>query len=161
MSVALVNERRVFCPNGRPNKSTEASMIRKDAGLNPICFSHLVINHGMELKMKRYVEVQVWFAAVELVPGLRCLSSCCSRVSVVSKRPVSRIYQVPQSKNLSVSVCVVGLVCSWSRCRSACFTASASVMLACIWLQSSRFLRAPWCRCWVCSMVSMYGREVS
>jgi hypothetical protein len=29
-------------------------MIRKDAGLNPICFSRLVINLGMELKMKRY-----------------------------------------------------------------------------------------------------------
>ena len=85
MLVALVNERRVLCPNGRPNRSTEASTIRKDAGLNPICFSHLVINLGMELKMKRYVEVQVWFAAVELVPGLCCLSSCCSRVSVVSK----------------------------------------------------------------------------
>jgi hypothetical protein len=54
MSVALVNERRVFCPNGRPNKSTEASMIRKDAGLKPICFSRLVVNLGMELKMKRY-----------------------------------------------------------------------------------------------------------
>ena len=69
MSVALVNERRVLCPNRRPNKSTEASMIRKDAGLNPICFTHQVINLGMELKMKRYVEVQVWFAAVELVQG--------------------------------------------------------------------------------------------
>ena len=69
MSVALVNERRVLCQNRRPNKSTEASMIRKDAGLNPICFTHQVINLGMELKMKRYVEVQVWFAAVELVQG--------------------------------------------------------------------------------------------
>ena len=61
----------------------------------------------MELKVKRYVVVQVWFAAVELVPGLRFLSSCFSRVSVISKRPVSRIYHLPSSavKKL-VCVCV-------------------------------------------------------
>jgi hypothetical protein len=37
--------------------------------MNPMCFSRLVINLGMELKMKRSVVVQVRVVAVELVAG--------------------------------------------------------------------------------------------